>query len=41
MLACVEPDEYIRRLAAASLARDDAAGWWDTLYAAAGDGGGR
>ncbi|GAA4256038.1 methyltransferase domain-containing protein [Dactylosporangium darangshiense] len=34
----MEPDEYIRALAAESLARDDATGWWDTLYAAAGEG---
>ncbi|WP_238016868.1 methyltransferase domain-containing protein [Dactylosporangium sp. AC04546] len=30
--------EYIRGLAAESLARDDAVGWWDTLYVAAGEG---
>ncbi|WP_344618843.1 class I SAM-dependent methyltransferase [Dactylosporangium salmoneum] len=34
----MEPDEYIRGLAAASLANDDATGWWDTLYVAAGEG---
>jgi SAM-dependent methyltransferase len=34
----MEPDENIRGLAAASLAEDDAIGWWDTLYTAAGEG---
>jgi SAM-dependent methyltransferase len=34
----VEADEYIRGLAAESLAKDDAIGWWDTLYLAAGEG---
>ncbi|MEV4516519.1 methyltransferase domain-containing protein [Dactylosporangium sp. NPDC049525] len=34
----MEPDEYIRGLAADSLRRGDAVGWWDTLYVAARDG---
>ncbi|MDG6104101.1 class I SAM-dependent methyltransferase [Dactylosporangium aurantiacum] len=34
----MEPDEYIRGLAADSLRRGDAVGWWDTLYVAAGEG---
>ncbi|WP_327004943.1 class I SAM-dependent methyltransferase [Dactylosporangium sp. NBC_01737] len=34
----MEPDEYIRGLAADSLRRGDAVGWWDSLYVAAGNG---
>lgn len=34
----MNPDEYIRGLAAASLAENDAIGWWDSLYVAAGEG---
>jgi SAM-dependent methyltransferase len=34
----VDPDEQARRLAAESLAVDDATGWFERLYAAADDG---
>ncbi|GGM09021.1 class I SAM-dependent methyltransferase [Dactylosporangium sucinum] len=34
----MDADEYIRGLAAQSLAWDDAVGWWDDLYVAAGAG---